>query len=148
MVSLADIITLINAIFGFLAIIMLLKDEIRIAFSFILLALLADGLDGVIARKLNTGKIGDYLEAMADMTSMAIAPMIDFVFVLMAFLLSLCCCHLIRSDHAVVDTDVVNPTRPKRIEYHLFVTAGVQAACARLQFSGLSVSGDDRTIDV
>ena len=79
LVSVADVITLLNACFGFLAILMLFLDEVRFAFSFILLALLADGLDGIVARKLGVGKIGDYLEAMADMTSMAIAPMM-FVF--------------------------------------------------------------------
>ena len=77
--SIADLVTLINAIFGFLSIIMLFLEEIRISFSLILLALLADGLDGIVARKFGVGKIGDYLESMADMTSMAIAPM-AFVF--------------------------------------------------------------------
>jgi CDP-diacylglycerol--serine O-phosphatidyltransferase len=77
--SYADLITLINAIFGFLAIIMIFLEEYRISFSLILLALLADGLDGIVARKTGKGKIGDYLESMADMTSMSIAPM-AFVF--------------------------------------------------------------------
>lgn len=83
--SLADCISLINACFGFLAIIILFSDFefdlVRFSFSLILFALLADGLDGIIARKTRTSELGDYLEAMADMISMGIAPAV-FVFIL------------------------------------------------------------------
>ncbi len=81
LLSLADVITLTNAIFGFLAIVILFSDSvfsddirIRLSFSFILIALLADGIDGIIARKTRKGELGEYLEAMADMTSLGIAP--------------------------------------------------------------------------
>ncbi|MFW6120677.1 MAG: CDP-alcohol phosphatidyltransferase family protein [Petrotogales bacterium] len=86
--SFADGISLLNASFGFLAILIISSDiilsydmRIRISFSFILLALLADGLDGIIARKTHTGELGEYLEAMADMTSMAIAPSVFVYYV-------------------------------------------------------------------
>ena len=49
------------------------RDGTRLAFSFILFALLADGLDGIIARKTGKGELGEYFEAMGDMTSMGIA---------------------------------------------------------------------------
>ncbi len=80
----ADLFSLINGCLGFLAIIVLFSfipsfDVIRAAFSLILLALLADGLDGIIARKKRASELGEYLEAMADMISMGIAPSI-FVF--------------------------------------------------------------------
>ena len=82
-VSLADVISLLNIGFGFLAIFILCSSlffighlQIHMAFSFILLALLADGLDGIIARRTKTGELGEYIESMADMTSMAIAPTI------------------------------------------------------------------------
>jgi len=79
LLSYADIISLTNACLGFLAIVALLSlieniDIMRLSFSLILLALLADGLDGIIARKTKTSELGDYLEAMADMISMSIAP--------------------------------------------------------------------------
>ena len=74
LLSIADCVSLINAIFGFLSIAMVFIGEIRLAFSFILLALLADGLDGIIARKTRESKIGEFLESMADMTSFGIAP--------------------------------------------------------------------------
>ena len=81
LLSPADIITLINAKLGFLAILFLIYPiaiaiEIRIQISFclILLAILADGLDGMVARKTRRGELGEFLEAMADMTSLGIAP--------------------------------------------------------------------------
>ena len=76
LISVADVISLINAMFGFLAILMLFSSEMRLAFSFILLSLLADGLDGVVARKTRKGELGEYMEAMADMISLGIAPAI------------------------------------------------------------------------
>lgn len=80
----ADVFSLLNGCLGFLAIIILFSfitsfDVIRASFSFILLALLADGLDGIIARKKRASELGEYLEAMADMISMGIAPSV-FVF--------------------------------------------------------------------
>ena len=74
MLSVADFVSLLNAVFGFLSIVMIYIGELRLGFSFILLALLADGLDGIVARKIGKGKLGGYFEAMADMTSMGIAP--------------------------------------------------------------------------
>ena len=83
--SIADCISLINACFGFLAILILFSNFdfniVRVSFSLILLALLADGLDGIVARKNRESNLGDYLEAMADMISMGIAPSV-FVFYL------------------------------------------------------------------
>jgi len=80
LLSIADIVTLTNVIFGFMAILMAFLNEILFSFSFILLALLADGLDGVVARRTRKGELGEYFEAMADMTSLGIAPAI-FVYI-------------------------------------------------------------------
>lgn len=74
LLSIADFISLSNAIFGFLAILMLFLGEIHLSFSFILISLLADGLDGIVARKTRKGELGGYMEAMADMISLSIAP--------------------------------------------------------------------------
>jgi CDP-diacylglycerol--serine O-phosphatidyltransferase len=85
-VHIADLISLINVAFGFLAIFVLFVDDtwagqirIHLAFSLILLALLADGLDGIVARRTKSGVLGDYIESMADMTSMGLAPLV-FIF--------------------------------------------------------------------
>jgi CDP-diacylglycerol--serine O-phosphatidyltransferase len=87
LLSVADIISIQNAVFGIFAIIVLfletlgdLELRIHISFSLILLALLADGLDGIVARRLGKSQIGDYLESMADMTSMVVAPAV-FIFI-------------------------------------------------------------------
>ncbi len=74
LLSIADVVTLTNVIFGFMAIIMAFLHDMRFSFSFILLALLADGLDGIVARRTRKGELGEYFEAMADMTSLGIAP--------------------------------------------------------------------------
>ena len=87
LLSIADFISIINAVFGVLAIIVLiislidsLEVRIHLSLSLILIALLADGLDGIVARKFGKSRIGEYLESMADMTSMVVAPVV-FIFV-------------------------------------------------------------------
>jgi CDP-diacylglycerol--serine O-phosphatidyltransferase len=86
--SFADLISIINAIFGLLAIIILFENfgldlniQIRVSFSLILLAMLADGLDGIFARKFGKSEIGEIFDSMADMTSFVIAPSIFIYFV-------------------------------------------------------------------
>lgn len=87
LVSVADCISITNAVFGFLAILFLVSEilpadlRLRVSFSFILLALLADGLDGIVARKLGKSDLGEYLESMGDMTSLAIAPAVFIYFI-------------------------------------------------------------------
>ncbi len=87
LLSIADFISVTNAVFGIFAIIVLFIDSIdslelriHISFSLILIALLADGLDGIVARKFGKSIIGEYLESMADMTSMVVAPAV-FIFI-------------------------------------------------------------------
>ncbi len=77
----ADVVSLLNASCGFIAALVLFIDvlspislRIRISATFIFLGLLADGLDGIIARKKGKGPLGEYIESMADMSSMIIAP--------------------------------------------------------------------------
>jgi CDP-diacylglycerol--serine O-phosphatidyltransferase len=88
LLSVADFISITNAVFGVLAIIVLFIDiidslelRIHISISLILIALLADGLDGIVARRFGKSLIGDYLESMADMTSMVVAPAVFIFFV-------------------------------------------------------------------
>ena len=77
--SVADYFSLINAVFGFFAIISLLSSlvpndlKIRVSLTFLLLALLADGLDGIIARRTRRSEVGEHIDSMADMTSMGVA---------------------------------------------------------------------------
>ena len=95
MMSFADLISITNAVFGVLAILFLVSNiiepdlRIRVSFSFILLALLADGLDGIVARKLGKSEIGEILDSMADMTSLVIAPA---VFIYFSYSSMISCC--------------------------------------------------------
>lgn len=83
LLSYADLLSILNALLGFLAILILFVDSveirIHISLSLILIGLVIDGLDGMVARKFGGGKLGDYLESMADMTTLSIAPAV-FVF--------------------------------------------------------------------
>jgi len=77
--SVADYFSLVNAALGFFAIIALFSSlvpeelKIRVSLTFLLLALLADGLDGIIARKTRRSEVGEHIDSMADMTSMGVA---------------------------------------------------------------------------
>jgi CDP-diacylglycerol--serine O-phosphatidyltransferase len=78
LLSIADLVTLLNAMLGFLALLLVFSNEFQLAASLILLGLLADGLDGMVARRLGNGKIGEYLEPLADMISLSVAPLVLF----------------------------------------------------------------------
>jgi len=77
MISYADLVSLGNASFGFLAIIMILNGNLEIAAQFILVAVIFDSLDGWVARK--TKKIdefgfGENIDSLADVISFGVAP--------------------------------------------------------------------------
>jgi len=78
LMSVADIVTLTNAVFGFLALLMVFSNQIQLAASLILLGLIMDGLDGIVARRMGNGQIGESLEAIADMISLSVAPLALF----------------------------------------------------------------------
>lgn len=88
LLSYADLLSIINALFGFLAIFVLFSDiiessglKIHLSLSLIFIGLLIDGIDGIVARRYGSSKIGEYLESMADMTSLSIAPAFFIFFV-------------------------------------------------------------------
>jgi len=72
LLSLADLFTIINLVFGFLAIIV--ASNMRLAVSLVLLAVLSDGLDGILARRGRNGVLGEYMDVGADLVSFCIAP--------------------------------------------------------------------------
>lgn len=71
--SVADLVTLANAVLGFLAVVIAFEDP-TLAARLILLAAVADGVDGVFARKFGGSEIGPYLDSLADVSSFALAP--------------------------------------------------------------------------
>ena len=70
--SIADIFTIINGTLGFIAIFFLLQEKIDISFNLILLSVLADGMDGIMARRM--GHSGGHLDELADVISFILAP--------------------------------------------------------------------------
>ena len=69
----ADAVTVGNAALGFLAAVVAPFDPALTA-RLVLLAGIADGLDGVLARKFGGTPAGPYLDSLADVASFAIAP--------------------------------------------------------------------------
>lgn len=69
----ADAVTVANAALGFLAAVAATVDP-GLAARLVLLAAIADGLDGVVARKLGSTPAGEYLDSLADVASFGVAP--------------------------------------------------------------------------
>lgn len=69
----ADAVTVANAALGFVAVVIAFVD-IDLAARLILLAAIADGLDGILARRYGGTPAGPYLDSLADVASFAVAP--------------------------------------------------------------------------
>lgn len=69
----ADAVTSANAALGFLAVVAATVEP-ALAARLVLLAAIADGLDGVVARKLGSTPAGEYLDSLADVASFGVAP--------------------------------------------------------------------------
>ncbi|MFD1564091.1 protein sorting system archaetidylserine synthase [Haloarchaeobius amylolyticus] len=69
----ADAVTIANAALGFVAVVVAAVD-IDLAARLILLAAVADGLDGILARRYGGTDAGPYLDSLADVASFAVAP--------------------------------------------------------------------------
>ncbi len=75
----ADLVTLANAGLGVIAMTAIFWGDPSLVARLILLAAVADGLDGIVARHLGSTDVGHTLDAMADVTSFGAAPAL-FVF--------------------------------------------------------------------
>ncbi|PSP48148.1 CDP-diacylglycerol--serine O-phosphatidyltransferase [Halobacteriales archaeon QH_7_69_31] len=76
--GLADAVTVLNAAVGSLAAAVAITEP-ALAARLVLLAAIADGLDGVVARARGSTPVGDHLDSLADVASFAVAPAV-FVF--------------------------------------------------------------------
>jgi CDP-diacylglycerol--serine O-phosphatidyltransferase len=72
-IRLPDIFTLLNVAFGFSALLAAGRCS-QIAVVFILLAAMADGLDGFLARRMGSSPLGASLDSLADLVSFGAAP--------------------------------------------------------------------------
>jgi archaetidylserine synthase len=77
-IRLPDLLTLMNVVFGFLALLAAARtwgqNSSQFAVLFILLAALADGMDGFLARRLGSSPLGPSLDSLADLVSFGVAP--------------------------------------------------------------------------
>jgi archaetidylserine synthase len=78
----ADIITLVNGLLGFSSIIMTMQGQLDGALILILIAVIADGADGAIARFSGFGVLGANLDSLSDVISFGVAPAIAAFFLL------------------------------------------------------------------
>lgn len=74
MIKPADIITLISALLGFSSMIMTGSGQYESALILILIAVIADGADGAVARYSGSGVLGENLDSLADVISFGVAP--------------------------------------------------------------------------
>jgi archaetidylserine synthase len=76
LIKLPDLVTLLNALLGFTAVLMVVQSPSNAyhASILIVLAVIADGLDGAIARSMEYGVLGENLDSLADVISFGLAP--------------------------------------------------------------------------
>ncbi|QCC48018.1 protein sorting system archaetidylserine synthase [Halobellus limi] len=72
-VGLADAVTVSNAALGFVSAVAATVD-VELAARILLLAAIADALDGVVARRRGGTEVGPYLDSLADVASFGVAP--------------------------------------------------------------------------
>jgi len=72
--AVADVVTLCNAGLGVVAMVAAVTEGPGLAARIILLAAVADGLDGLVARHLGSSEVGLTLDSMADIVSFGTAP--------------------------------------------------------------------------
>lgn len=80
LIKMPDLLSIVNALLGFTAIILVLtgvrEEAIKSAVVLILIAAVIDGMDGMVARTIESSPIGKYLDSLADMISFGVAPAI------------------------------------------------------------------------
>jgi len=79
LIKLPDLISICNALLGFLAILLVVSGGRALeedALVVILSAAVIDGLDGLVARRIERSHMGRYLDSLADMVSFGTAPAI------------------------------------------------------------------------
>ena len=75
LISIADVFTVANAILGFCAVVSALEGRLDWAYTLVILCVMVDGLDGLVARRFaKRWNLGDYLDIMADSASFGLAP--------------------------------------------------------------------------
>jgi len=89
-----DLLSLLNALLGFSAILLVLDGAaaVEVAVVLILAAAVVDGLDGAVARRVESSEFGEYLDSLADLLSFGVAPAVVVCVLLAGSSLALCVC--------------------------------------------------------
>ncbi len=90
-----DLITLLNALCGFGAIVAIHYGMVQLSCTLVLLAAIADGLDGSMARHMGGSDIGGSLDSLADVISFGVAPAIIITSFIANCYTCSCCFYLI-----------------------------------------------------
>jgi len=69
-----DVLSLLNIVFGFSAILCAASGMIHIALMLVLIAATWDGMDGILARRTEPGNLGANLDSLADLISFGATP--------------------------------------------------------------------------
>ena len=76
LVRIPDVVSLVNSLLGFGSILMAFQERFSVSVVLIILAAVADGLDGFLARRTGTGPLGLDLDSLADLVSFGVAPVV------------------------------------------------------------------------
>src|SRR5512145_2289108 len=74
MLRLPDLVSLLNLICGIGSISAAHNGSFKLALILLLLAAVADGVDGYVARRFKGGELGEQLDSLADAVSFGVAP--------------------------------------------------------------------------
>lgn len=72
--SLADLFTLLNASLGLFAAVLAMRGDVETALRLVLFAGVADGMDGVVARRRSSSSFGENLDSLADAVTFCAVP--------------------------------------------------------------------------
>jgi CDP-diacylglycerol--serine O-phosphatidyltransferase len=126
---LPSLVTILNGIFGFAAIVVTSKGQFSLAGYFILLAMIADMLDGRLARmSQNTSSFGGQLDSLCDVISFGVAP---------AFLML----KVLDSEMSIV----LNYSDESFIQRFIWVTAAAYLSCAAIRLARFNVENEEDT---
>ena len=100
MISIADIASLANALSGLGAILAVLTGNTILSAQLLLLAVVFDSVDGILARKFNEGPMhalfGETIDSLADIVSFGVAPAIVIYSLILIPVFLLVACGILR----------------------------------------------------
>ena len=73
-IRLADVFSLLNGLSGFCAILAAFNGNLELSVLFVMISVVADGLDGFLARRTKAGQLGAGLDSLSDLISFGVAP--------------------------------------------------------------------------